>query len=85
MLDLSVLEQMAAVDAAAVPRGMLKALAEVRLDGERSKEERIRDFVRQIGNPYCFLCGETVVKVRFSQEENTASFEELFEKYLSSL
>lgn len=85
MTDLSFLERMAAVDVNTVPRETLRELSEVRIAGEGTQEERLADFVRQIGNPYCFLCGETVVKLRFSQEENAASFEELFEKYLSSL
>ena len=85
MIDLSALERMAAVDVNTVPRETLRELSEVRIAGEGTQEERLADFVRQIGNPYCFLCGETVVKLRFSQEENPASFEELFEKYLSSL
>lgn len=85
MLDLSALERMAAVDVDTVQRENLRELSEVRLDTESAKEERIADFVRQIGNPYCFLCGETVVKVRFSREENAASFDALFEQYLSSL
>lgn len=85
MIDLSALERMAAVDVNTVPRETLRELSEVRIAGEGTQEERLADFVWQIGNPYCFLCGETVVKLRFSQEENAASFEELFEKYLSSL
>lgn len=85
MIDLSALEKMASVDVNAVPRESLRALSEVRIAAEGTQEERLADFVRQIGNPYCFLCGETAVKLRFSQEENTPSFEELLEKYLCSL
>lgn len=85
MIDLSALERMAAADVSTVPRETLRELSEVRLAGEGTQEERLADFVRQIGNPYCFLCGETVVKLRFSQEEDAASFAALFEKYLSSL
>lgn len=85
MIDLSALEKMASADVNAVPRESLRALSEVRIAAEGTQEERLADFVRQIGNPYCFLCGETAVKLRFSQEENAPSFEELLEKYLCSL
>lgn len=33
--------------------------------------ERILDFIRQIGNPYCYRCGDYVVKVGFADTDVT--------------
>ena len=38
----------------------------VQIDESMTYEQRIRDFVRQIKNPYCFLVGDVVVKLNFS-------------------
>ena len=35
------------------------------------RAERIAEFVRQIGNPYQFKCGEFVVQVRFASNGAT--------------
>lgn len=46
-------------------------------------EERKKDFIKQVKNPYCFKCGDIVVKVSFSN--TTATLEERLENYLKSL
>ena len=35
---------------------------------ERPVPERVADFIEQIGNPYCFMVGSTVVKLRFKND-----------------
>ncbi len=35
------------------------------------KQERILDFIRQIGNPYCYRHGKYVVKVSFTDTDVT--------------
>lgn len=37
------------------------------LDPFSSAVQRMCSFLEQVKNPYCFLCGETAVKVCFSQ------------------
>ena len=37
------------------------------LDPFSPAEQRMCSFLEQVKNPYCFLCGETAVKVCFSQ------------------
>ena len=39
---------------------------DVNVNKELSKAERITEFVRQIKNPYCFKCGNFVVRTRFA-------------------
>ena len=47
---------------------------------EEKKEIRIQEFIRQIKNPYCFLCGEVLVEISFSQ--NASTMEEQFRLYM---
>lgn len=52
----------------------------VHIDENLSKEERIKSFLKQIKNPYCFKCKGVTVKVSFN--ENGKTFEECFKDYL---
>lgn len=40
---------------------------EIRLDIRKSKADRIRDYIRQTGNPYRVRIGEVVVDMEFSK------------------
>ena len=40
------------------PSEPLVDIREVSVDPKLTKEDRIAEFVRQIGNPYCFKCGK---------------------------
>ena len=44
---------------------------------------KIQNFIRDIKNPYCFRCKNTVVKVSFCSDGG--SFQELLQDYFSSL
>ena len=43
----------------------------VEIDRNLPSDERIRSFIEQIKNPYCFKVGDTVVKVSFADTSNT--------------
>ena len=45
-----------------------------------SKEERIKSFIRQIRNPYCFKVGNVVVKTVFADTDVT--LDDRLEHYL---
>ena len=47
-------EEMKAVDIRTVSRDDLVDIRDVVIDQEAPKEERIKSFLRQIRNPYCF-------------------------------
>lgn len=74
------LEEMKKVDVQCVDRNSLVDLQEIKVDHSLSKEQRIKDFVTKVKNPYCFKVGDVVVKVAFNPEG--LSFEEQFEKML---
>lgn len=49
-------------------------IKDVRVNKHLSKSERIKDYVRQIKNPYCFKCGKFIVQVKYA--DNGISLEE---------
>lgn len=73
-------EQMKAVDVRNVDRDELVDIRDVVIDRTLPKEERIQKFVRDIKNPYCFKCGDVVVKSTFADTDLT--LEECVEHYL---
>ena len=74
------IEEMKNVDVRTVSRDDLVDIRDVHIDRTLPKEERIRQFVEQIKNPYCFKCGDVVVKTSFADTDVT--LEERMEHYL---
>lgn len=74
------IEQMRSVNPAEVDRTTLKDIRDVHINTELPKKERILDFIRQIGNPYCYRCGDYVVKVGFADTD--VSLEERMLSYI---
>ncbi len=76
-------EAMKSIDPRTVDRSTLMQRSSVRLDPSAPREERLRDFIRQIKNPYCYLDGKTVVKISFTNTATT--IEDCLENYLRGL
>lgn len=76
-------EAMKSVNPKTVDRNNLVQRSSVRLDPAAPREERLRDFIQQIKNPYCYLDGKTVVKISFSSSDTT--MEDCLEHYLRGL
>ena len=64
-------EEMKAVDIRTVSRDDLVDIRDVVIDQDAPKEERIKSFLRQIKNPYCFKVGNVVVKTTFADKDVT--------------
>ena len=64
-------EEMKAVDIRTVSRDDLVDIRDVVIDQDASKEERIKSFLRQIKNPYCFKVENVVVKTTFADTDVT--------------
>ena len=77
------MEEMKAVDPRTVDRSTLVQRSSVKIDPKAGKEERIREFISQIGNPYCYLDGDMVVKVSFADTDRT--IEDCIHAYLSGI
>ena len=56
----------AKIDMRTIDRTKLRSLDEVKIDTSLPCEQRIKKYVEQIGNPYCYLDGDVVVSLGFS-------------------
>ncbi len=65
------LEAMRNVDIHTVDPDTLHDIRDVKVNVELPKRERMLDFLRQIGNPYCYRHGKYVVKVSFAETDVT--------------
>ena len=76
------LRAMQEIDVRTVDRGSLWDIRDVKINAGLPKEERILDFIRQIGNPYCYRHGDYVVKISFTDADVT--LEERLLSYIRS-
>lgn len=76
------LKAMQAVDVRTVDRSTLRDIRDVKVNTDLPKQERILDFMRQIGNPYCYRHGKYVVKVSFTETDVT--LEDILLSYIRS-
>ena len=76
------LKAMQAVDVRTVDLATLRDIRDVRINTSLPKGERIQDFIKQIGNPYCYRHGDYVVKISFSDTD--ATLEERMVSYIRS-
>lgn len=65
------IQSMQDVDVKTVDRDSLRDIRDVKVNTELPKQERILDFIQQIGNPYCYRHGKYVVKVSFADTDIT--------------
>ena len=72
--------KMLETDFADVDLEELADISRILIDRGKSREERIRQYLRQTGNPYLVRAGDTMVKIRFAN--NGTSFEDAFESLL---
>lgn len=70
-------------DIRTVNRENLVDIRNVKIDPGLSKQERIKSFVNQIGNPYCYLDGDVVVGISYADTD--VSLEDRLKSYASGL
>ena len=61
------MENLKSFDIRTVLPETLKNIEDVVIDTNLSVEERMRAFVKQIKNPYCFRCGKLVVEGEYKE------------------
>lgn len=66
-----------------VETGELRDIRKIRIDRNQTKEKRIAQYLKQVGNPYMVRVGNIKVKIRFAN--NGVSFEDAFEDLLLSV
>ncbi len=67
-MTLNELAQLSKMDIEKADRSELVSVEEVSIDPSMHAMQRMLAYINQVKNPYCFLCGNTPVKVCFSQE-----------------
>ena len=77
------IETMKNVSSKTVDRSTLVQRSSIRLDSAAPREDRLREFFKQIRNPYCYLDGKTVVKISFAETDTT--MKDCLERYLRGL
>lgn len=77
------LESMKNTDLLSLKPDTLVDIREVTIDTNQPKLDRLRDFLIQIKNPYCFKVGDVIVKVQFANDG--LSLEEKLKNYFLSL
>lgn len=65
------IEAMENVDIRTVDTETLRDIRDVEINADLPKRERMLDYVRQIGNPFCYRHGKYVVKVSFTDTDIT--------------
>lgn len=65
------LREMRSVDITQVDRSTLADIRNIHIDPAMPTAEKMQSYLEQIVNPYCFLCGDTPVKIRFVSESKT--------------
>lgn len=75
-------EELKTADARTADIETLTDIREVKINRELPREERIREFLEQVKNPYCFRVGKTVVSIGFSGER---TFQQCMEEYLQTV
>lgn len=59
------------IDVRTVDPATLRDIRDVHVNTDLPEPERILDFIRQIGNPYCYRHEKYVVKVSFTDTDVT--------------
>ena len=61
----------------------MKDIRDIRIDRSLPREKRVKQYLRQVGNPYMVRVGNIKVKIRYTNEGN--SFEDTFEEMLLNM
>ena len=77
------LNSMRDVDIHSVDPDKLMDIRDTKVDIDKPLPDRVLDYLLQIHNPYCFLCGNILVKIEYSKTETT--IEDCMEGFFRSL
>ena len=77
------IEEMKAIDVRSVDPETLVDVTQIVIDENLPKEERVKKYLRQVKNPYCFKVGDVVVKCSYSNDGVT--LKERFEQLVRTL
>ena len=76
-------EELQSVDIQTVRLEDVVDIRQIKIEEGLSQQEKRREFIRQVKNPYCFRVGNVIVKSSYS--ENGVSLNERFEELVMSV
>ena len=76
-------EELQSVDIRTVKPEEVVDIQQIKIDEGLSQQEKRREFIRQVKNPYCFRVGKVIVKASYSG--NGVSLNERFEELVMSV
>lgn len=77
------IEQMQNIDIRTVDPSTLVDATQIHIDDTLTGEERVREYIRQVKNPFCYRVGDVVVKNIYSNDG--VSLQERFEQFARSI
>lgn len=77
------IDEMKNVDVRTVDLDTLVDVTKIVIDESLPKEERVKEYLWQVKNPYCFKVGDVVVKCSYSNDGVT--LKDLFEQLVRTL
>ena len=77
------LEKLQSVDIRTVKPEDVVDIQQIKIDDGLSQQEKQREFIRQVKNPYCFRVGKIIVKASYSG--NGVSLNERVEELVRSV
>ena len=77
------LDHMKSVDIRTVKPEDVADIQQIKIDAALTQQEMRKEFIRQVGNPYCFRVGKVIVKAAYSGDG--VSLNERFEELMLSV
>lgn len=77
------LERMKNTDIRTVDKSTLVDIETVKINPYDSPEKKMLDYIKQVKNPYCFLCKGYAVKLEFAN--NGKTIEDCFTEFIETL
>lgn len=71
------------ITARTAERSKLRDINDVVIDTSMPYKQRVREYVKQIGNPYCYRDGDVVVEIEYA--DTNVSLHDRLVSYASSL
>lgn len=65
----NMLETMKEIDVRTVERDTLVDIRDIEINPSLPKKDKVLQFIRQIRNPYCYRCGNFIIKVSFANTD----------------
>lgn len=83
MFNSKLLDMLSQLDIETLDKSSLVNIKDVNIDNDLPESIRMIQYLEQIQNPYCFMCGTICVKISFSPDGN--DFKNILENHFIKL